>query len=88
MAEDKVFAKWLYVNDPSEKAPDFVKFNVWINAEQFKEFLDANKDAKWFVNIDIKQKRDQSWHYGELNTYKQSKSNDNDNQVKEDEEDF
>ncbi len=47
------FVKGLFVNQPDEKTPDFVKAKLSIKAEEFKQYLDEKVNDKGYVNVDI-----------------------------------
>jgi len=51
---EKVFAKGLSVFPPHEKAPDFVKFELSINPEEFIQFIRDNVKGK-YLKLTIKQ---------------------------------
>lgn len=75
MAE-KILAKGLFANAPHHEAPDFVKGKLSIKVDDFIEFLQANKNDKGYVNIDLlAQKSDSSKYTGFLNTYVKSTDN-------------
>jgi hypothetical protein len=52
-------------------APEFVIGNVGINVKDFTAWLNANKDEKGWVNIDLKQSQNGKF-YAEQNTWKPS----------------
>lgn len=77
MAE-KILAKGLFANAPHHEAPDFVKCKISIKVDDFIEFLQANKNDKGYVNIDLlAQKSDSSKYTGFLNTYVKAETKEN-----------
>lgn len=77
MAE-KILAKGLFANAPHPTAPEFVKGKLSIKVDDFIEFLQANKNEKGYVNIDLlAQKSDSSKYTGFLNTYVKSETTEN-----------
>ena len=55
MSEDNKLTEGMYFNEPSERAPDFIKGSISIEPKQFTEWLRKvyNKDEK-YVRIDLK----------------------------------
>jgi len=50
---EKKYIDGLYCKAPHEKAPDFVKADIGVNVENFIKWLEANKNAKGYVNLQI-----------------------------------
>ena len=67
MAE-KIFPQGMYADKPHEKAPSYVIARTSYKVEEFKAFLDAHKNDRGYVNIDI-LKSQKGTFYGVLNTY-------------------
>lgn len=65
---EKQFTKGLFFNKPNEKAPDFVKGSLSINVHEFTQWLEQNKNAKGYVNIDLKESQ-QGKFYAEKNSW-------------------
>ena len=70
--QDTTFADGLFFNFPPEKAPSFIIGKLSINVDEFKVFLDANVDAKGYVNIDLKESKGGKG-YAVLDTWKPTK---------------
>lgn len=69
---DKIFADGLIWQDPHEKAPDFVKGNLVINAEKFTDFMKNQTEyisAKGWLKIVMKESKNGTIYF-ELDTYK------------------
>lgn len=52
MAEKKL-AEGFYFDRPREGAPDFVKGKLSVKAEQAIPFIEANKNEKGYINLDL-----------------------------------
>ena len=52
------FIKGLFVNKPSDKAPDFVIAKCSISADTFPQFLKDNVNGKGYMNFDILESKD------------------------------
>ena len=63
------FIKGLFVNKPSEKAPDFVKAKVSISADSFIPYLKDNVNGKGYINFDILESKDGKY-YAKLDDFK------------------
>jgi len=74
MREEIVFTKGMYFNEPSEKAPDFIKGSISIEPKQFTNWLreNYNKNEK-YIKIDLKISK-AGKAYSCLNTYKGTKT--------------
>lgn len=62
----------LYVDKPSESAPDFVKGKISINAKLI-DFYNAHKNDAGYVNIDILESKGGKY-YAKLNDFKPNNS--------------
>ena len=75
MDKEKVFVDGWFWKDPHEKAPNFVKGSISINAHKFRAFMEANvehlSEKGWFT-VDMKESKDGSIYF-ELNTWKPEK---------------
>lgn len=65
---DKIFVDGMRFYRPREGAPSFIKGQVSIDVEQFKEFLKKHQGPK-YLNIDLKLSSGGNLYF-ELNTYK------------------
>jgi len=65
---EKIFTQGLVFKLPAEKAPMWLKGKLSIKADEFIEFLNANKNEKGWVTIDLKVGQSGK-AYGELNTW-------------------
>lgn len=61
------FVDGLFVNKPSEKAPEFVKVNIGVQKEKFIKWLKEQEGD--IVNIQINESKKGTW-YGQLDTFK------------------
>ena len=66
---DKIFADGLMFQEPSEKAPSWVKGKISVNVKKFTDFLNQQQNERGWVNLDVKQAKGGSI-YVELDTYK------------------
>lgn len=69
---EQKYISGLFVYPPHERAPDFVKGKLSVNAEKLSEWLIANKglaSEKGFISIDLKAGRDGKW-YAQVNEWK------------------
>lgn len=57
MEQEKEFPKGIRFDKPKEGAPDFVKGKIGIYAPDFIEYLQAKKNEKGWVNLDLKQSK-------------------------------
>ena len=57
---EKKYIDGLYCKRPHEKAPQFVKGDIGINADSFCKWLQENKNEKGYVNLQILEGRDGS----------------------------
>lgn len=69
------FAKGIYFNKPHENAPEFVKGKIDIKADEAIEFINANKNEKGYVNLDLLKSK-QGKLYLKLNDFKPEKKED------------
>ena len=67
---DTIFADGMIVKAPREGAPSFVKAAVSIKVDEFIAFLQRNRKADGWVNLDLKEsaKEGHKW-YAALNTF-------------------
>lgn len=72
MSEEKVFADGFILKQPHENAPDFVKGSLSIKADDAIKFIEANKDERGWINLDLKEGQSGKW-YVEKNTWKPEK---------------
>lgn len=64
------FPQGFYVERPSENAPDFVKCKISVKVETAIEWLQANKNERGYVNLDVLSARDTNKLYLKFNEYK------------------
>jgi hypothetical protein len=57
----------------NEKSPEWVLTSVSLEVESFKKWLDENKNAKGWVNLDLKKAKDGRF-YLDHNDYKPKES--------------
>ena len=69
---EKKFIDGLFINKPSEKAPDFVKVKASISADKFIPFLKENVNGKGYLNFDILESRDGKY-YAKIDTFEPKK---------------
>ena len=60
--QEKIFGEGLFVKEPREGSPDFVKGSISIKVEEFKAFLDEQVNEKGYVNLDIKVGKSGKWY--------------------------
>jgi hypothetical protein len=77
--ESKTFANGLIFKLPSERAPDFIRGKISINAQEFMQFLQTHAVNGW-VNIDLKVSKGGK-AYAELDTYQRDQAPTNQNNV-------
>ena len=65
------FIDGLFVKNPRENAPDFVKGSLSILVDKFIPYLKSKANAKGYVNIDLLVSQDGNL-YAKLNGWKQS----------------
>ena len=70
MNEESVLTDGMYFNEPSERAPDFIKGSLSIEPKQFTEWLrkNYNKDEK-YIRIDLMISK-AGRAYSKLSTFK------------------
>lgn len=71
--KEPVFVDGMIFQDPNEKAPEWVKFDLVINAEKFADFLKNNFEhlsAKGWLTITAKESKNTGKIYFEVNTWK------------------
>ena len=64
---DIEFPEGLFVKPPHEKAPDFVKCQVFIKRKELGNWL-RGKDNEW-ITIDVKESKEGKW-YCAVSTWK------------------
>lgn len=57
----------------NDKSPEWILTSVSIEVESFKKWLDENKNAKGWVNLDLKQAKDGKYYLAH-NDYKPKES--------------
>ena len=67
--QSPIFADGMRFFNPSENAPEWVKGNILINAEQFINFLQNNKREDGTVRLNLKKSKDKGTLYFQLDTY-------------------
>ena len=70
MSKTKVYPKGLFINEPNEGAPDFVKGRMSIKVVDLVTFLNENKNEAGYVNLDLLQ--GDKGMYSVLNDWKPS----------------
>ena len=45
----------LFAKKPSDNTPDFIKAKVSIKADEAIEFINANRNAAGYINLDLKE---------------------------------
>ena len=84
----KDFIDGLFVKQPRENAPDFVKGSLSIAVEKFIPYLQSKANAKGYVNIDLLESKE-GMLYAKLNDWKPSveaKPEPAEHEIEEDEE--
>ena len=84
----KDFIDGLFVKQPRENAPDFVKGRLSIAVEKFIPYLQSKANAKGYVNIDLLESKE-GMLYAKLNDWKPSgeaKPEPAEHEIEEDEE--
>jgi hypothetical protein len=84
----KDFIDGLFVKNPREGAPDFVKGSLAISVEKFIPYLQSKANAKGYVNIDLLESKE-GMLYAKLNDWKPSgeaKPEPAEHEIEEDEE--
>ena len=69
--DKKYFPKGLFYRESHPNSPDFVKGQVSVKVEEFKQYL-GNVKGEW-LNIDLKISKEGK-PYAEVNTFKPDKS--------------
>ena len=70
---ETIFADGIFFDKPREGAPDFVKGRVSIKVEEAVKFLQAHKNEKGYVNLDLLKAKEGGKLYFKLNTFKPEK---------------
>ena len=68
MENEKKFVDGLFINKPSEKAPDFVRVKASISADKFIPFLKENVNGKGYLNFDILESKEGKL-YAKIDTF-------------------
>jgi hypothetical protein len=64
------FIQGLYINEPHEKAPDFVRCTLSIQRDRFRAWLDDQEASdKGYIRIQVNESKDGKL-YVKLDTYK------------------
>lgn len=63
------FLKGVFINTPSEKAPEFVVAKISISADTFIPFLKENVDGKGYLKFDILKSKEGKL-YAKLDNWK------------------
>jgi hypothetical protein len=71
MAEPRkvIFPEGMSFRLPNAKAPDWIRGNMSFNVDRFTKFLQDHKDARGWVNIDLKKSL-KGEYYLQLNDFK------------------
>ncbi len=69
MENKKEFVDGLFVKNPRENAPEFVKGSLSILVDKFIPYLKSKANAKGYVNIDLLVSQDGNL-YAKLNDWK------------------
>ncbi len=70
---EKQFAKGIFVEKPSPKAPDFVITKLSFKVAEAIAFLQENENNAGYVNVDVLMAKDGQKYYAALNDFKPSK---------------
>lgn len=62
---------WKRPSDTTKQKAPWVKGHASINVPRLKQWLKENEDGEW-LNLDLKESKDKTKLYFELNTYKSS----------------
>lgn len=63
----KIYADGLWVQDPKKGRPEFILYEMAVNANKFIPFLEEHKNDQGYVNLDLLQSRDGTKVYFQLN---------------------
>lgn len=69
---ETIFADGMFVEKPSENAPDFIKLGISIKVAEFTEFLKKHEKASGYVNLNLKKSKGGKL-YVDLNDFKPKK---------------
>jgi hypothetical protein len=72
---EKIFVDGMMFRNPNPQAPAFIKGDISVNVEKFKDFCVKNADytsEKGWLNITLKESRGGAMYF-ELNTWKPEK---------------
>ena len=84
----KIFIEGIYFFKPNPKAPSWIKGNININFQQFKEFIKKQDFKEPVMKIDLNKSDKTGKYYFTLNTYKKEALNDPTEAQKADLRDF
>lgn len=68
MENKKEFVDGLFVKNPREGAPEFIKGSLSFNVNKFIAYLHSKANASGYINLDLKESKDGKL-YAELNTW-------------------
>ncbi len=71
--KEKVFAKGIFVEKPSQNAPDFVIAKVSFRATEACLFIMDNANNAGYTNLDILMAKDGQKYYAALNQFEPKK---------------
>lgn len=70
---DVVFAEGISAFKPHERAPEFVKANITVEAKKFQDWLQTHpelRDAEGRVRLSVLQSKEKGTYYIAVDTYK------------------
>ena len=73
MEKDNNFIDGMFVNQPKETTPDYVKADISIKVFDFVKYAESNQNAKGYLNLQILVSK-AGKHYAKLNTWTPKKS--------------
>lgn len=71
--QEKIFPKGMYLGEPREGAPEYVKGALSIKVSEFVPFLELYQNNAGYVNLDLKESVGNKLYF-ELNTWQPKKS--------------
>ena len=69
----KIFPNGIYYNKPRQGAPEFVRGSISIKVDEAVPFLQKNKNAQGYVNLDMLLSKDKALYLA-LNEWKKPES--------------
>ena len=69
---EPIFADGFILKAPHDKAPDYIKGSISVKVDEAIAFLEMHKDAKGWVNLDLKVAKNDKW-YIQKNEWKPEK---------------